>query len=515
MRVVMLTDDVAIDRRILQEAATLERLGHQVIVLAGHDAGRPSHEMLGATRVERLIPVYDGRRERLVIRASGMVGNLVNRGSALSQRLVGAGFGWLFGLGRRMNQAARDLAAGVVESGERRNTKGFRRFGPRVRRTVDVVHGRSGHVIDRGQGIVAGAGVRLTWRIWWVAGVANHRGGVLATKVVRRTRRLPVRDEQLATRTAYFRPDVVHAHDLPQLRGGHVAARNLGVPLVYDAHELYPEIGTLTARQRSRLGRLERRLMPTANASITVNPYIADEMARRYRMAKPHVILNAIDPPSADVEVEQAGNSFRAKLGLGADVRILLFQGWMSETRGLDRLITAVSQTSDHIHLVLLGYGSIIEDLRRHAVSLDVDQRVHFVDAVPQDELLSWTTSADAGVIPYPAVDLNHHFCSPNKLFEFIQAGLPIVANDLPFLRDVVVGEDIGVVAPIEDASAFGRAIESLLGEDTVLLHQCRRRLVSVAPRYTWAVQSDELVRIYESLEHRPPSRRYHAGRRR
>ena len=64
--------------------------------------------------------------------------------------------------------------------------------------------------------------------------------------------------------------------------------------------------------------------------------------------------------------------------------------------------------------------------------------RIHFLDPVSQDELLSWTAGADIGIVPYPPIDLNSRLCTPNKLFEFIVAEVPILANDLPELRRFV-----------------------------------------------------------------------------
>jgi glycosyltransferase involved in cell wall biosynthesis len=227
-----------------------------------------------------------------------------------------------------------------------------------------------------------------------------------------------------------------------------------------------------------------------------VNPYIAAEMAKRYRVRPPNVILNAIDP----VDAGPRERRFHAMLGLAENDRVLLFQGWMSPTRGLDLLIDAMARARPYVHLVLMGYGDMADELLAHAARLGIGERVHMVPAVPQDELLYWTQAADAGVIPYPAVDLNHRFCSPNKLFEFIQAGLPIVSNDLPYLRDVVGGEQIGALAPIEDTEAFARAIDDVLASDDARNQAYRARIAEIADKYSWRTQGEHLRLIYAGL---------------
>ena len=147
-----------------------------------------------------------------------------------------------------------------------------------------------------------------------------------------------------------------------------------------------------------------------------------------------------------------------------------------------------------------MGYGEYQEALRDQCRTLGIDNRVHFVPPVPQEELLSWTMCADVGVIPYPAIDLNHFLCSPNKLFEFIQAQVPIVANDLPFLRDVIVGEGIGMVAPIENYGEFSSAIESCIERSRSMDQSYTDALVSAKVKFSWSSQESILRSIFDEL---------------
>src|SRR5205085_12556213 len=94
--------------------------------------------------------------------------------------------------------------------------------------------------------------------------------------------------------------------------------------------------------------------------------------------------------------------------------------------------------------------------------SAEPQGRVHVIPAVPQRDLLAYCASADVGVIPYQAVDLNNYYTSPNKLFDFIQAGLPIVASDLPYLHKVIVSDGLGVVAKLDSPLAYADAINSV-----------------------------------------------------
>lgn len=502
----MATDDVPIDRRILQEADTLLADGHQVILIAGWAPDRPTHEMIGQIRVERLAIPSGGRRELLAGRVTGFASRAINALSARSQRIVGRGVLVVYRSGVLALRVLRFVgvrgarASGWLERAARRvrHVDPESRYAQVAEHHVRSLHDVAVEGLSAVQPRVGQAAVGLTAKSWWVVGMANAKLSPRLVTLALRSRRVPLRDRVIADRIAYYRPDVIHVHDLPQLRAGVLAADKVSVPLVYDAHELYPEIGTLTPRQQRSLGKLEKRLMPECDATITVNPYIAQEMAKRYRVAAPTVILNAIDGRTEGRRRDD--RDLRTVLGLPADACIVLFQGWLSPTRGLDHLVNAVARTDTRVHLVFMSYGDMIAELLAQAGRLGIADRVHFQPAVPQHELLDWTASADIGVIPYPAVDLNHHYCSPNKLFEFIQAGLPIVANDLPFLRDVVVGEGVGAVAPIEQPERFAAAIDSIALLDPADRAALQDRIREAAPRFSWASQEPVLRSLYAGL---------------
>lgn len=256
--------------------------------------------------------------------------------------------------------------------------------------------------------------------------------------------------------------ELVQVHDLPALEAGIELAQAWGVPLVYDAHELYPEQKSFSRVQRRICSRAEAEQIRKADLVFAVNESIGEEMERRYQIEKPVTLLNAIDP-CASFDPEQRYDLLREKLGLGAERRILLFQGGFAPYRNLEALIQAM----DHINvadvdLVMLGFGSFGEVLKAKAERLNLlGTRVHFLPAVPQSELLQHSASADLGIIPYPHVDLNSYYCTPNKLFEFIQAGLPILANDSPELNRFVLVNAFGHSARMNNVRNIARAIDT------------------------------------------------------
>src|SRR5262249_8847875 len=262
------------------------------------------------------------------------------------------------------------------------------------------------------------------------------------------------------------------------------------------AHELYPEIITLTPHQRRRLARLERRYIQHADAVITVNRFIAEEMSRRYAIPKPQVILNCASLPA-----EEAAHArlFHERLGLAPKRVVVLYQGWLAPHRGLEALVCSARYIVPSVVIVLPGFGEYWSELERLIAAEGVGDRVFLVPAVPQDELLRWTAAADGGIIPYQAVDTNTLYCSPNKLFEYIAAGVPVIANELPFLREIVTNHRIGITHPLSAPESYGEAINHLAASEEERI-EYRANVVRAAKIFNWDIEGKKLLEIYRGL---------------
>jgi glycosyltransferase involved in cell wall biosynthesis len=230
-----------------------------------------------------------------------------------------------------------------------------------------------------------------------------------------------------------------------------------------------------------------------------VNDSIAVEMAKRYQITRPITLTNAIDPP-AEFNINIAYNHLREKLNLHSSRKILLFQGGFSKHRNLENLIDAMKYVlNPDIDLVMMGFGDYEAVLKARAERLGLlNKRIYFLKAVPQSELLQHSASADMGIIPYPHVDLNSYYCTPNKLFEFIQAGLPILANDSPELRRFVQGERFGMVMPMHSSQQIARAIDKAFEE--LMTSSWKQQLCAHQQAFTWKEQSKIYVAAMQPL---------------
>lgn len=321
-----------------------------------------------------------------------------------------------------------------------------------------------------------------------------NRGFML---VARRFLRFNPFDTFILGCAARFSADVVHVHDLPLLRLGSHLARRWGAKLVYDAHEIYYEQECLSYRQRDSLFRQERDAISRVDLFTTVNPAIADYFASRHRR-RPLVLFNSAVTPPAGFD-HDSRRLLRTRAGLPPDALVVLFQGWFSAERNLTTLVRMAQHFPASTYLCLIGYGAHEKDLRAIVAGLPWADRVRFLGQVAPDHLMPLTAGADIGVIPYLAVDLNHELCSPNKFFEYLQAGVPIVAQDLVFFR--LMAQRWGVVRTGDLATPSGMASAVLQTlQDVSCLAAMKANCHTAARTLCWEVEAEKLLAAYADM---------------
>jgi glycosyltransferase involved in cell wall biosynthesis len=302
--------------------------------------------------------------------------------------------------------------------------------------------------------------------------------------------------------------DAYHGHDLTGLEAAGRAWRRNGGTLVYDSHEIFLESGSNAIRPRplrAILARSERRWTRSAAALITVNHSLATELGRRLRPARTVVVHNAPerwDPPTPWPDL------IRQAAEIPAEDRIALYHGGFSAHRGLEELASAILEPGlERVHAVYLGYGAQRVLLNAMAGDARHQGRVHVLDAVPPDELGPWVASADVGVMAIQPSTLNHRLSTPNKLFEGLAAGLPVVASDFPEMREIIMGDPdgpLGAVCRPDDPVDIARAITSIVDRPAAEREALRARCLAAAhARWNWETEVSGLLELYRELADR------------
>jgi UDP-GlcNAc3NAcA epimerase len=316
------------------------------------------------------------------------------------------------------------------------------------------------------------------------------------------------------TLEAIARPAAIYmAHDLPQLPAAVIAGLVHKAKIIYDSHEIYPEQG-FEEHIKQLHTRGEHQLIHFADAVITINQSCAEILKERYGIDSPHIILNCTSTHGRPIPVPKQ-DLIRKFAPISSDKRILLFQGNVSErTRNIENVIKGVARSKHKdIALVIVG-PEALPNARKNLAALGAEcgilgTQLFFLEAFPQDQLLDITASADAAIIPYVAQDLNTTICTPNKLFEFLVAGIPILANSLVELTRFVSDEGVGQNHPLNTPEQVAAALDSFFDQDLFAL---RTHCAQVAPKYGWDIQGRKIQQIVREVASTPlsPSFRTH-----
>lgn len=286
--------------------------------------------------------------------------------------------------------------------------------------------------------------------------------------------------------------DVIHVHDLPLLEVAVSLARQREVPVVFDAHEIYPEQSVFPDRTRRQLRQTEAKYLPDVSLFTTVNVAIADWYAKN-RKRRPHTLMNAL-PEVGPYDQQEARDRLLKATGFPEESRIIMFQGWLSEERNIPMLVEALDLLPENWRLAIVGYGPIDDVLKELSTSKGIDDRVARLGRLEQEELLMLTPGADLGVVPYLPIDLNHELCSPNKFFEFTQHGVPVLAHDLHFFRDM---RDRYGVCETTDMSCPQAIAKTILETVEPQIGRLRANCIQASPEYAWNTQFEAIMDQY------------------
>jgi len=298
---------------------------------------------------------------------------------------------------------------------------------------------------------------------------------------------------RIVVRFASKRPRIVHCHDLNALPVGVVLKVLCGSIVVYDAHELETERHGKRGIRKGLAKIIEKLLIPFVHYVITVSDSIARDYARRYKIRQPLVVRNI--PKNVQLTVNDR-KRLRRLVGIQEDsheILVFLYQGGVSGGRGVERLLRVFQKVSSNRHIVFMGNGPLVKLVQAAAAS---HPNIHHIPAVPPDKVLLHTAGADVGIYLMEDTCLNHHYSLPNKLFEFIKAGIPVVINDLPEQRHLVERYDCGWVTSNDDHK-LAKMINKLSMQDICLK---RKNAERAAAELDWEKEVSTLCDIYRAM---------------
>lgn len=304
-------------------------------------------------------------------------------------------------------------------------------------------------------------------------------------------------DRGVAQRERDLQADLWWAHDLNTLPTALRLREAFGGKVVYDSHEYWLDCNNVYSPFAKRVWAvLERTCIGLADRVVTVSPSIADRLRDDYGVERPAVILNT--PPFREVGRPAP---LRERY-LVTTKHVLVYVGLVTHQRGYEQVIDALRELPD-VTVLCFGHGgeAYRGSLVERAAAAGVTERFKLVGSVPPDAIQEAIAAADAGLAPVQRGALSYDFALPSKLFEYVFAGLPVVAGDLVEIRKLVDEYRLGVCVDERDPAALAAGIRRVLRERDAYrgpAWDARRR--EFAAKYAWDNHKRELVALVEGL---------------
>ena len=294
-------------------------------------------------------------------------------------------------------------------------------------------------------------------------------------------------------------PDIVHAHDYFVALHGWVIAKLTGAACVYDAHEFLSGI-----KERSRVRHwlfqfLEQLSIKRYDLVISTSETRARALTDYYALNElPMVVRNFTGSEEKILWPSEEMAEYDLKDVLKRGLPVVVYQGSMDAfSRGLNNLLQAFTELQEDCTLVMAGDGPDLNYLRKLSADLGLEQSVFFTGRLFKGQLMSVMRAASIGVVIYSNDDLNNTFCTPNKLHEYAQAGLAVVASNQPPLMQILGVHPIGELFDPDEPASIQQAILTVLSR----LDSYKSRIPDFLAEHDWNNEKARLLEAYKRLK--------------
>lgn len=287
---------------------------------------------------------------------------------------------------------------------------------------------------------------------------------------------------------------ILLANDLDTLLPFYLVSKIKGLPLVFDSHEIFSELPSLHNRPKTKRvwKTLEKFLVPKMKYFYTVSDGYANWFRKEYG-ANPAVIRNV--PDRTKLNDKQDFIFFRLPENPTND-KILLYQGAINMSRGIDKMIEAFQYT-ENCQFWIAGEGPKKEEYEKMVKELHLQNRIHFLGNIPPKTLKTITPLAEVGMSMEEDLGLSYRYALPNKLFDFIQARVPILGTNLPEIKKTIKEYKVGKVIENHEPKHLAEKLQELLNEGK---KSYQENLSKAANELCWENEEFKLKEIFEQI---------------
>jgi glycosyltransferase involved in cell wall biosynthesis len=291
----------------------------------------------------------------------------------------------------------------------------------------------------------------------------------------------------------FNKADLLYSNDLDTLLPNYLVSKLKGIPLIYDSHELFCEVPELqNERFKKRIWeKLESAIVPKLRYCITVNQSIADYFFKKYS-TRFSVVRNIPAP----INTEKIKT--KTELKLPTDKRIVIFQGsGINIQRGAEELVESMRYL-DKVHLLIIGGGDVFPHLKELIKTSGLGSKITIIDKLPKEELIHYTKNSDLGLSIDKDTNLNYRYSLPNKLFDYIQAGIPVLASRLPEIERIISAYEVGDFIDSHDPKHIAEKINLILNSPRY--SEMKNNTVKAVEENNWEKEKETLLSVIRSV---------------
>jgi glycosyltransferase involved in cell wall biosynthesis len=291
----------------------------------------------------------------------------------------------------------------------------------------------------------------------------------------------------------FSKVDIIHANDLDTLLPAYLVSKLRNKKLVYDTHEYFTGVPELQQRPLTRKiwKTIERIILPRLTHIITVNDSIAKLYEDEYRLSKIQVVRNI---PEEHTEIIPASPALLSRLPHNK-FRLIIQGNGINIDRGAEEAVEAMQWLSDCC-LIIAGSGDVLPLLHQKVEALKLHDRVIFFNKMPYAELMGLTSYCHLGLSLDKDTNINYRFSLPNKIFDYLRAGIPVLSSNLPELRKIIELYRVGWLLESVTPQMLASKIQSIVS-DNVHYESIKTNVTDASKQLSWEREVKALEHIY------------------